>query len=80
MGEYVNHAVEELHAMIEAKKLAYADLFRYVGETRFCHVPVEAMLSKQYAATRAALINMTRANCNVAPGKATLATAGDTTT
>jgi gamma-glutamyltranspeptidase/glutathione hydrolase len=37
------------------------------------------MLSKRYAAARAALISMARANCNVAPGKPTLATTGDTT-
>ncbi|MGB6488002.1 MAG: gamma-glutamyltransferase [Steroidobacteraceae bacterium] len=79
LARYGYHSADALHVMIEAKKLAYADLLRYVGDPRFSQVPVAAMLSKQYAATRAALINMTRANCNVAPGKPTLATAGDTT-
>ncbi|MGH8181601.1 MAG: gamma-glutamyltransferase, partial [Steroidobacteraceae bacterium] len=52
---------------------------RYVGDPRFSDIPVPAMLSKRYAAMRAGLIDSTRANCNVAPGKPTLATTGDTT-
>jgi gamma-glutamyltranspeptidase / glutathione hydrolase len=79
LTRYGYHSADALHVMIEAKKLAYADLLRYVGDPRFSHVPVAAMLSKRYAAARAALISMTRANCNVAPGKPTLATTGDTT-
>ena len=79
LARYGHDSADALHVMIEAKKLAYADLLRYVGDPRFSHVPVAAMLSKRYAAARAALINMTRANCNVAPGKPTLATTGDTT-
>ncbi len=79
LASYGHDSTDALHVMIEAKKLAYADLLRYVGDPRFSHVPVAAMLSKRYAAARAALIDMTRANCNVAPGKPTLATTGDTT-
>jgi gamma-glutamyltranspeptidase/glutathione hydrolase len=79
LASYGHESADSLHVMIEAKKLAYADLLRYVGDPRFSHVPVAAMLSKRYAAARAALINMARANCAVAPGKPTLATAGDTT-
>ena len=30
--------------MIEAKKLAYADMLRYVGDPRFAQMPVAAML------------------------------------
>ncbi|HUA25807.1 MAG TPA: gamma-glutamyltransferase [Steroidobacteraceae bacterium] len=78
LARYGYHSADALHVMIEAKKLAYADLLRYVGDPRFSHIPVAGMLSKQYAAVRAALINMTRANCNVAPGKPP-APAGDTT-
>ena len=56
------------HAMIEAKKLAYADLLRYVGDPNFSRVPVVGMLSKEYARSRARLIDPTKANCDVAPG------------
>ncbi|HEV7136088.1 MAG TPA: gamma-glutamyltransferase [Steroidobacteraceae bacterium] len=79
LARYGHNSTDALHIMIEAKKLAYADLLRYVGDPRFSHIPVAAMLSRSYAARRAQLINMSRANCNVSPGKPALATTGDTT-
>jgi len=79
LAKYGHNSTDALHVMIEAKKLAYADLLRYVGDPRFSDIPVSAMLSKRYAAKRAELIDSARANCNVSPGKPTLATTGDTT-
>ena len=58
----------ELHARIEAMKLAYADVKAYDGDPRFSKIPVEELLSKTWAAKRAALINPRKANCTVAPG------------
>jgi gamma-glutamyltranspeptidase / glutathione hydrolase len=58
----------ELHKKIEAMKLAYADLYRYNADPRFAKVPVQGLLSKAYAAQRAALINPNKANCNPAAG------------
>jgi gamma-glutamyltranspeptidase/glutathione hydrolase len=58
----------ELHKKIEAMKLAYADLYRYNADPRFAKVPVQGLLSKAYAAQRAALINPAKANCNPGPG------------
>src|SRR5260370_40915421 len=49
-------------------KLEYADLYRYNADPRVAKVPVEALLSKSYAAQRATLINMEKANCNPGPG------------
>jgi gamma-glutamyltranspeptidase / glutathione hydrolase len=59
----------ELHKKIEAMKLAYADLYRYNADPRFAKVPVEGLLSKDYAKNRAQLINPSHANCEVAAGK-----------
>ncbi len=42
------------HLMIEVKKLAYADRARYYADPAFSAVPVEALLSKEYARDRAA--------------------------
>jgi gamma-glutamyltranspeptidase / glutathione hydrolase len=67
------------HVMIEAKKLAYADMHRYVADPKFSRVPVEGMLTKDYAARRAKLIDMAKANCDVSPGKPKIPTTGDTT-
>jgi gamma-glutamyltranspeptidase/glutathione hydrolase len=61
-------SVAELHKKIEAMKLAYADLGRYNADPRFAKVPVQGMLSKEYARQRARLIDPDKANCQVAPG------------
>jgi gamma-glutamyltranspeptidase / glutathione hydrolase len=61
-------SVEELHKKIEAMKLAYADLERYNGDPRFAKVPVKGILSKEYARERAKLIDLKKANCEIAPG------------
>ncbi|HET9181679.1 MAG TPA: gamma-glutamyltransferase [Candidatus Angelobacter sp.] len=58
----------ELHKRIEAMKLAYADLYRYNADPRFAKVPVKGLLSKQYAAERAKLIDPDHANCNPGAG------------
>ncbi|HTL57949.1 MAG TPA: gamma-glutamyltransferase [Candidatus Limnocylindrales bacterium] len=57
------------HVMIEAKKLAYADMLRYVCDPTCNQVPVKGLLAKDYAAQRAKLIDMAKANCAVAPGQ-----------
>jgi len=66
-----------LHLMIEAKKLAYADLKRYIGDPRGQKLPVEKLLSKEWAASRAKLIDDERANCEVSGGE--MAAGNDTT-
>jgi gamma-glutamyltranspeptidase/glutathione hydrolase len=72
------NSTKALHLQIEAKKLAYADVLRYIGDPKISKMPVSGMLSKQYAAERAKLIDMDHANCDVAPGTP-LPDAGDTT-
>ena len=67
MGDFGFHSPRALHTMIEAKKLAYADLIRYVGDQRFGEVPVGAMLDKGRAQTRAGRIDPARAQCRVEP-------------
>ena len=62
------HSPGEIHTRIEAMKLAYADVKKYDGDPRFSKIPVDQLLSKNYAAKRASLIDPARANCTVAPG------------
>jgi gamma-glutamyltranspeptidase/glutathione hydrolase len=57
-----------LHLMIEAKKLAYADLKKYIGEPHGQKLPVATLLSKEWAAARAKEIKEDRANCDVSAG------------
>jgi gamma-glutamyltranspeptidase/glutathione hydrolase len=56
-----------MHAEIEAKKLAYADMLRYVADPRTSKIPVDVLLSRSRMATRAALIDPAHANCDVPP-------------
>jgi gamma-glutamyltranspeptidase/glutathione hydrolase len=58
-----------LHTMIEAKKLAYADLVKYIGDPRQQKLPVTTLLSKEWAAQRAKLIDPAHANCDASAGE-----------
>lgn len=73
-----HNSVDALHHMIEAKKLAYADMERFDGDPRFVKVPVDAMRSKPYAATRARLVNAARATCDVSAGSGQITDNGTT--
>ncbi len=53
LGDYGFHSARALHVMIEAKKLAYADMLRYVGDARVSPAPVPALLDKAHAKARA---------------------------
>ena len=65
-----------LHHLIEAKKIAYADIEHYVGEPSFMSQPAESFLSDEYVAGRRLLIDPRKALERVEPGRA--ATASDT--
>ena len=52
---------EYIHVFVEAKKLAYEGLVRYEPVSAFNDIPVEHLVSKEYAAKRRALIDPARA-------------------
>ena len=53
LAEYGHNSTKALHVMIEAKKLAYSDLLKYVGDPHYSKIPVAELLSKDTAAARA---------------------------
>jgi gamma-glutamyltranspeptidase/glutathione hydrolase len=61
-------STKALHAMIEAKKLAYTDLAKYIGDPRKQKLPVATLLSKNWADQRAKLIDPAHANCDAKAG------------
>ena len=65
-----------LHHLIEAKKLAYADIEYYVGDAASMTTPVERFLSDDYIRQRRMLIDPGKAMERATPGHA--ATASDT--
>ena len=68
LRDWGHNTARTLHVGIEAKKLAYADMLKYVGDPRFSKIPVPEMLSKEFARTRAALIGE-KAACTVTPAE-----------
>jgi gamma-glutamyltranspeptidase / glutathione hydrolase len=70
-------SAKALHTMIEAKKLAYTDLAKYIGDPRGQKLPVTTLLSKEWAAERAKLIDPEKANCEPMAGE--LPAGSDTT-
>ncbi len=66
------------HLLIETKKIAYEDRANFYADMSFSDVPVDELISKEYAAERAALIDMERAAKSVPPGNPHLSH-GDTT-
>ena len=66
-----------IHLQVEAKRLAYEDRARFYADPHFSKVPVEWLISKEYAAERAKLIRPDRILTPVYPGEAP--SHGDTT-
>jgi gamma-glutamyltranspeptidase/glutathione hydrolase len=69
IGQFGFGSAKALHTMIEAKKLAYADMAKYVADPRGQKLPVATLLSKDWAKQRAQLIDAQHAQCEVGAGE-----------
>jgi gamma-glutamyltranspeptidase / glutathione hydrolase len=67
LREYGFHSASALHVMIEAKKLAYADMLRYVCDPRFAAAPTGELLDKDHARRRSREVDPRRAATHAAP-------------
>ncbi|MCA9062902.1 MAG: gamma-glutamyltransferase family protein, partial [Planctomycetaceae bacterium] len=54
-------SADHIHCFLEAKKLAFEDRARLYADMQFAQVPVQRLISKDYAAERRGLISMTAA-------------------
>jgi gamma-glutamyltranspeptidase/glutathione hydrolase len=68
LAQFGQNSARALHTMIEAKKIAYADMLRYDADPRFAKIPVEGLTSKAFATMRGKLIDPKKANCSVDAG------------
>lgn len=50
------------HLLVEAKKLAFTDLYKYNADPSFATVPLQRLLSKEYAASLCGQVNPERAS------------------
>ncbi|HXV82587.1 MAG TPA: gamma-glutamyltransferase [Candidatus Binatia bacterium] len=62
------NTAESIHAMVEAKKLAFMDREAFLGDPDFVDVPTEGLISRAYAQERVKLIDPDRAATIAAPG------------
>ncbi|HEV3440490.1 MAG TPA: gamma-glutamyltransferase, partial [Gemmata sp.] len=60
------------HLLVEAKKLAFADRAKYYTDPQFGKVPVNELISKEYAATRGKLFDPMKALTEIPAGDAKL--------
>ncbi len=61
-------SIEKMHLMIEAMRLAFADASWYVTDPKFSNIPINELLSKEYASQRRKLINTQSATRNIERG------------
>ena len=59
---------ETLHAMVEAKKIAWADRAKFYADPAFAKIPLSGLLSKSYGAERRKLIDPNHAAKKVEAG------------
>jgi gamma-glutamyltranspeptidase / glutathione hydrolase len=64
-----HNSAQYLHTLIEAKKLAYADLDEYIADPDYMTVKAQQLLSPAYAKSRAALIDPRHAATRPEPGR-----------
>ena len=62
-----HNSPEYIHTVVEALKLVLADRQAHYGDPDFADIPVDGLLSKEYAATRAKLIDPERAAPELPP-------------
>jgi gamma-glutamyltranspeptidase/glutathione hydrolase len=55
------HHPDDIHVQIEALKLAFADRYHYIGDPDRIDIPLDELLSDEYAERQRARINMERA-------------------
>ncbi|MEA2070825.1 MAG: gamma-glutamyltransferase [Asgard group archaeon] len=68
ISEMRHNSPQYLHLLIEAKKLAWADLRSFVADPKFNDLPIDELLSDRYSEQQQNRINLNKAAKNVKPG------------
>ena len=67
LGAMGHNSTRYIHTVVEALKLAMADREAYYGDPDFAAVPISELLSKEYGAERARLIDPDRPHAELPP-------------
>jgi len=65
-----HNSADALHVIIECAKLAFADREAYYADPDFTPVPLERLLSAEYAEERRGLVDLQHASLELRPGEA----------
>jgi gamma-glutamyltranspeptidase/glutathione hydrolase len=68
LAELGPESADALHVWLETAKLAFADRDACYGDPRFADVPIETLLSRDYASQRRALVDLEKASLELRPG------------
>lgn len=68
LAEMGHNSVEYLHTYVECSKLAFGDREQYYADPDFVEVPLEKLLSKEYAEERRRLVDPELASMELRPG------------
>ena len=61
LSKYGHNSVNSIHLLAEVMKRAYADRAAHLGDPKFWSVPIQGLISKEYARKLASLIYLDRA-------------------
>ncbi|MBI45796.1 MAG: gamma-glutamyltransferase [Candidatus Marinimicrobia bacterium] len=64
LAEYSPRSSEYIHLLVEIEKRAYADRAEYLGDMDFVNIPLDEMISDEYAYDRYSTISHRRATCS----------------
>lgn len=81
LGFLGQNSADSIHLMAEAMKLAYADRSKHLGDSDFWPVPIQGLISKEYANSlrRHIRLDVARPSHDIAPGSPPGAESNDTT-
>ena len=69
LQNYPPLAIDSVHLIAEAERLAYADRARYAADSDFVDIPVAGLLDRHYLAARSRLLNVTQSLGIAQPGE-----------
>ncbi len=64
-----HNSAEYLHTLIEIKKIVYEDRARFYADPKFYEIPIQILLSDEYAKKRLKFFNPERANLSIPSGE-----------